>query len=51
VNRVSPKIAKEIRVLLQHEHAAAGSSKEQAGHDSSGSAAGDDQVELRFVPC
>ena len=46
MHRVPAEIAEEIGVLLQHLHGAAGAGEEQAGHDSRGTASGDDEIEL-----
>src|SRR5260370_29793400 len=40
VDRVAPKISKEIRVLLEHDDAHAGTSEEKSKHHPRGTAAG-----------
>ena len=49
MDRVTPKIAEEIGMLLEHLHAAASPREQQSGHHARWAAANYDQVEVGIL--
>ena len=46
MNRIAAEVAKEVGVLFEHLHAAAGTGEKEASHYACGTAAGNDEVEI-----
>ena len=50
MNRVATKIVQEVGVLLEHRHGAARPCEQQSGHHARGTAADNNQIQLRANP-